>query len=267
MAAFGRCRDHSIANRWSDANKHRALAAKGRPVTPEHTRHREAGFTLIEAVISLALMGLILGALATITAQWLPNWNRGIARVQKHERVALGIERINSDLAAAEFISIGRDARGVFFDGTDRSVTLVRTAIGPNSETGLEVVRFAETITDVGPHLVRTRAPFVPGIPAIRFSNEAKFTDPVVLLRAYRVAFSYAGIDRIWRDGWQQQWLLPRAIRVTLRDVAAQKTVTISTATLVHVELPMDCVTATSLAACQTQVGRAEVAQDGKPRS
>ena len=162
-------------------------------MTPEHTRHREAGFTLIEAVIALALMGLILGALATITAQWLPNWNRGIARVQKHERVALGLERISSDLAAAEFISIGRDARGVFFDGTDRSVTLVRTAIGPNSETGLEVVRFAETITDVGPHLVRTRAPFVPGIPAIRFSNEAKFTDPVVLLRAYRVAFSYAG--------------------------------------------------------------------------
>ena len=45
-------------------------------------RAREGGFTLIEAIVALALMGLVLSALASITAQWLPNWNRGIARVQ-----------------------------------------------------------------------------------------------------------------------------------------------------------------------------------------
>lgn len=36
---------------------------------------REAGFTLIETIVALALMGLVLSALASITAQWLPNWN------------------------------------------------------------------------------------------------------------------------------------------------------------------------------------------------
>jgi general secretion pathway protein J len=36
-------------------------------------RAREGGFTLIEAIVALALMGLVLSALASITAQWLPN--------------------------------------------------------------------------------------------------------------------------------------------------------------------------------------------------
>ena len=40
----------------------------------------ECGFTLIETLAALALTGLVLSALATLTAQWLPNWNRGFAR-------------------------------------------------------------------------------------------------------------------------------------------------------------------------------------------
>jgi general secretion pathway protein J len=228
-----------------------------------------AGFTLIEAVVALALMGVILAALSTITAQWLPNWNRGIARAQAHERLGLALERVSSDFAAAEFIAIGGETRGAFFDGTDRSVILVRTAIGPNAEPGLEVVRIAETITDGVAILVRARAPFAPGIAAMAYPNEAKFTDPVVLLRAsHRVAFSYAGADRVWRDEWRQQLQPPKAIRLTLRDVATRKTLSISTATLVHVELPIDCIAATSLAACQPgQPGPADAAQDAKPRS
>ena len=40
-------------------------------------RSRIAGFTLVEAMVATALMGMILAAIATVTAQWLPNWNRG----------------------------------------------------------------------------------------------------------------------------------------------------------------------------------------------
>jgi general secretion pathway protein J len=240
-------------------------------MTSAHNGNRQsmAGFTLIEAVIALALMGFILAALATITAQWLPNWNRGIDRVQAHERVGLALERLTTDLAAAEFIPVGLKAREVFFDGTDRAVTLVRTAIGPDATPGLEVVRIAEAITARGSNLVRTRAPFVPGIPAITYPKEAKFADPVVLLRAsYRVVFSYAGIDRVWRDTWQQQFQLPRAIRLTLRDVASQRTLSVSTATLIHVELPMDCIATTSLTAClATRAQPSDDAQGGNSRS
>ena len=40
-------------------------------------RESQCGFTLIETLAALALTGLVLSALAILTAQWLPNWNRG----------------------------------------------------------------------------------------------------------------------------------------------------------------------------------------------
>jgi prepilin-type N-terminal cleavage/methylation domain-containing protein len=65
-------------------------------------RGGEAGFTLIEVLLATLLMTVILAALATVTAQWLPNWNRGMAHVQRAERLAIGLDRIVADLAVAE---------------------------------------------------------------------------------------------------------------------------------------------------------------------
>ena len=41
-----------------------------------------AGFTLVEALLATLLMMVIVGALATVTAQWLPNWGRGFAHIE-----------------------------------------------------------------------------------------------------------------------------------------------------------------------------------------
>ena len=112
---------------------------------------RIAGFTLVEALLATALMGAILAAIATVTAQWLPNWNRGFVRVQRTETLAVGLERIVADLAAAEFITAGATIRQPVFDGTELSVTFLRTAIGPNTRPGLELVRIAETGRREGP--------------------------------------------------------------------------------------------------------------------
>src|SRR5262245_49595002 len=150
-----------------------------------------AGFTLLEAVIATALMAMILAALATVTRQWLPNWNRGIVRVQGNEQVALGLERLAADLAAAEFISAGQNTRPVF-DGTDRSITFVRTALGPNAGPGLDLVHIAEIDTEKGAQLLRTRSPFIPTAFGNAKRQQGSY-DPVVLLRMpYRLAFSYA---------------------------------------------------------------------------
>lgn len=220
--------------------------------TPRSTLGSAApGFTLLEALIATALMGMILAALAAIAAQWLPNWSRGMVRVQRSEHTALGLERLVADLAAAEFVPAGRQSRQPLFSGTDRSVIFVRTALGPNTGAGLEIVRVAEVASERGPVLVRMRAPFVPASIAAVDPPEANFSDPVVLLRApYRLSFSYAGPNRIWQDTWQQQMQLPRAVKLTLRDLETQRTLSVSTAASVHAELPAECISAKSSAAC-----------------
>jgi general secretion pathway protein J len=212
-------------------------------------RSNIAGFTLVEALISTVLMVTILGALALVTAQWMPNWNRGFAHVQRTELTARGLERIVADLTAAEFIPPSGDVKSPLFDGAALSVTFVRSALGPNTRPGLEFVHIGETADDRGLASVRTRASFVPlALPAL---EKVKFSDPVVLVRApYRVSFAYAGPDRVWQDSWRGAAKLPNAIRVTLRDAATAQVLAISTVAIVHVNAPADCVGAKDFTNC-----------------
>jgi general secretion pathway protein J len=199
----------------------------------------EQGFTLIEALAALALTGLVLSALATITAQWLPNWNRGFDRIQQSELVGISMRRIAADLAAAEYVPPNRDQVKPLFDGSALSVTFVRTALGPNVGVGLDVVRIGET-TDQGRLVtVRSRAAFGPLPPGLSPSEQINVSDPVVLLRSpFRLSFAYAGSDRVFRDSWRDADRLPAAIMLTVRDVASGRILSVSTVTPVHVDAP-----------------------------
>jgi general secretion pathway protein J len=201
-------------------------------------RECESGFTLIETLVALALMGLVLSALANITSQWLPNWNRGMDRIQRSESVGLALRRISADLAAAEYVPANREQRQPLFDGSELSVTFVRSALGPNARLGLDVVRIGET-TDRGDLVtVRSRAPFAPLLPATSLSEQLQFGDPVALLRPpFRLTFSYAGSDRVWRDSWHAD-TLPAAIMLTVRDGATERVLSVSTVASIHAEAP-----------------------------
>jgi len=205
-------------------------------------RSRCAGFTLLEAMLATVLMVMVLGALATMTTQWLGNWSRGFARVQRVDLWAAGLERLMADLAAAEVISAGEDKDMPVFDGSDQAITFVRTSLGPNSPTSLEVVRIADGTDDRGPALVRWTAPFAPKTGR---GAESDFANPIVLMRMpYPITFSYAGPDRAWRETWRGKPQLPRTIRVDIRDAAG--TLAVSTSTAVRAELPARCASATS---------------------
>jgi len=209
-----------------------------------HRRRRSvvAGFTLLEALIATTLMGMVLAAIGAITAQWLPSWNRGFMRVQRSELFAVALNRLAADLSASEFVTPNRESKLPIFEGTASAVTLLRSAVGPNTEPGLEVVRIAESTDRQGIALVRTRTPFAPfGLGDVS-ADQLNFTDPVVLLRApFRVSFSYSSGDGSWSDTWHNAGQLPSAVRFLVRDSTTGRTLAVSSATMVHVELPADC--------------------------
>lgn len=205
-------------------------------------RAHERGFTLIETIVALALMGLLLSALASITAQWLPSWNRGLDRIQRSELIGIALERIGADLAAAEFVAANRDTHKPLFDGSELSVTFVRTAVGPNAGPGLDVVRLGE-IRDRGEFVtVRSQARFTPLADGVSLSEQVHLGSPVVLLRApYRLSFAYAGDDRNWKGVWKDAEKLPAMIRLTVRDAVSQRVLSVSTIAPLHVQIPSDC--------------------------
>ncbi len=200
-------------------------------------RAGEAGFTLIETLVALALTGLVLSALANITSQWLPNWHRGMDRIQRSESISLALQRISADLAAAEYVPANREQRQPLFDGSELSVMFVRTTLGPNATPGLDVVRIGETTDRQALVTVRSRAPFGPLEPGASVSEQIHTGDPVVLLRApFRLSFSYAGRDRVWKSSWHDADRLPAAIMLTVRDAATERTLSVSTVASIHAD-------------------------------
>jgi len=197
-----------------------------------------AGFTLVEALVVTALMGVILGALASLTAQWLPSWNHGAVRVERAEQAAIALDRLVADLAAAEYVPPNRLVKAPLFEGSEFGVTFVRSAFGPNMRGGLEIVRIAELVDPKGRALVRMRAPFAPLAIDNPSLDAIALADPVVLIRdPLQVHFSYAGHDGKWNSIWMNSGELPSAVLFLIRNVALNRTVAISTATRVHAEM------------------------------
>ena len=205
---------------------------------PADRRRGEGGFTLIEALVALALTGLVLSALANLTAQWLPNWNRGLDRIQRSEMVGITLQRLADDLADALPVPASASDMGPFFSGSEQSITFVRTALGPNAGPELDVVHLGETNDKAGLATVRSRTQFRPMPPNASASNQFHFREPVVLLRSpYRLTFAYAGDDdEEWQSSWRDPGKLPSRIKLTVRDSSNGRA--ISTVTSIHVQSP-----------------------------
>jgi general secretion pathway protein J len=247
------------------AIEHHPIATQGRRIVTTSSQHTTKtaieGFTLVETLVAMMLMGFVLAALATMMLQWMPNWRHGMAQLQRDEQLALALEVVAEDLAAAEYVSPNIEGQEPYFDGAHQSVSFVRTALGPNASSGLELVRIVESTTRQGTMLIRRRANFAIASTETMQKFQPSFTDPVVLLRPpYRVSFAYAGADRIWHENWIHQLRLPVAIKMTLKDAGTNRTSAVSTATLLHAALPQRCIRAKSFEECvfepQTGNGR-----------
>lgn len=220
-----------------------------RATSGSRARTGEAGFTLIEVLLATLLMTVILAALATVTSQWLPNWNRGMVRVQRAELLAMGLDRIVADLSVAEMIPVNGDAKTSLFEGSELSVMFVRTAVGPNARPGLEVVRLIEKADSQGLAMVRERARFAP----MPTDGQIRFADQVVLIRSpLRVTFAYAGPDQVWQPEWRDKLQLPALIRATVRDGTTGRVLAVSRAATVHVNAQAECARAKNTSDCVT---------------
>ena len=57
-----------------------------------HSDSLVAGFSMIEALATLALTATIILALSSVAGQWLPNWRRGFVDLQRVDLLGIGLE-------------------------------------------------------------------------------------------------------------------------------------------------------------------------------
>jgi general secretion pathway protein J len=216
------------------------------------SRRRMWGFSLVEALVTLALTGALLMAIGAVTGQWLPAWRMGFAGVQRLEALDMAIRRLAADIAAAKPVTAGGAFAPPLFTGGPNGIVFVRQAIGPSAGEKLEWVRIVEQEDG----LTRARAPYAPT------AGEAPhpiFVGAVTMARgAYRFRFAYAGADHAWSSDWVGRPTLPTAVRIEVFDASAAASLPLSTTVALRVDAPAACAGQASVESC---VGRLAGAQ------
>lgn len=224
------------------------MTAAGR----RHALAAADGFTLIEALVALAIGGFVIATLATVTGQWMRNWQVGVPILQRSQALVAGLDRIVADVGAARFVSPGPAGPGYIFTGEPTAITLVRQSLPVENPPGLEIVRLAAPSGAGEITLARSRSPLPFGSSKDAPSDPA----PVALLRQpLAVRFAYADADQAWQTSWRQQARLPRLVRIEVVDRRSGRAVLPPVVVRLHVDAPPACAAMTSGTSCDAVLG------------
>ena len=176
---------------------------------------KQAGFTLVEIILSLGLTALLLGLLSSGVFIVADNWNRNSDVLDKSLDQALAVLQIDRALHGAfphsytNFDTLGRE---IYFHGEDDYLSFVST-VSPQRSPGLTVWEMY-SVADEGVYL--SLVPAFSDNPTQRLSE----SEPILVLENYTAEFSYLYQDlnenRLWIDEWlgEEQLSLPLAVYV-----------------------------------------------------
>lgn len=188
--------------------------------TPPWSTGSDAGFTLLEILVGLAVSSLIMLGLSLSMKTINMGFDRATTSIGRQSTIAAGLYVVAGDIARIERAVDNPDAPTQFlFFGSRSEVIFVLAERPGNNRAGLYWVRLTVRKAGKGAELVRTRAPYHQGehdLAAITWS------DDVVLLRGdIQIDLSYrapqAGL-REWASGWQATNMLPGQFKIEITD-------------------------------------------------
>lgn len=181
-----------------------------RSAPPPRRRAGEAGFGLLEAMLALAIAGLVLAAITEIAGRTLRSWNVGLGTVAGIERTDLGLARLAADLSGLVPMPLATvDDRAVLFTGDERGMAFTASTPIDRTRDGLAVVEIGIEATDRGAALVRR-------LRAIRDGAPPGGGRVVLLSGRLDLAFAYRDRsgERVAR--WTRPGEVPTGVIVTL---------------------------------------------------
>ena len=178
--------------------------------TPDRPVEARAGFGLVEAIVALAIAGLVLAATTEIAGRTLRSWNRGLSTVAAVERSDIALGRLAADLTGLLPVPLANaDTPEILFAGDEHGMAF--TALTPldRSNDGIAVIEIGVEAGRDGAVLTRR----------LRRGRDLGLRDGdrVVLLTG-RLDLSFAYRDQKGRRvaRWSSPGEVPRGVVVTL---------------------------------------------------
>lgn len=183
---------------------------------------REAGFTLIELLVSLTILAAILGLLAGALSTLSKNWVASAERIETLDMVARAGDVLRRDAAGMQrIVALSGKTPRYLFRGTDTRLSFVTLEPPYPSAAGPYFVEYAVARNGSDAELTRSRARYQHGLESFPGATPA---NRVVLAQGhYRYHFAYAdrsGKTGAWLSSWTDPTRLPELIRLQIFDVA-----------------------------------------------
>lgn len=180
----------------------------------------QAGFTLVEVLVSLAISAAIMAGLTTLASSVNLGWGSVARKLSAQEMVGNGLAIAAGDISRIERIVDYKPTEPVFrFRGGPISMTFVISERPASGARGLYWIYLYTRKTSSGMALARARAPFdtTSGtVPAVGWADEV-----VLMEGALSFDFSYrAGRTEreIWHRDWSERTSLPGLVKIQMSD-------------------------------------------------
>ncbi|MBU0484147.1 MAG: prepilin-type N-terminal cleavage/methylation domain-containing protein [Proteobacteria bacterium] len=199
-------------------------------IRPEGSRifFGRQGFTLLELLISLAIMSVIVTVIFGGLRVGVRAWDKGESLVDSQQRLRIVPELVRKQIASLTMPEVlKKDSKWFFFEGDNRSMAFFSNiSLYPEHEGGIVYVRYL--VSEVGEG--KEKLAFFEKDINLFDSTELAETDQTVyldLLSEYTsISFDFmaARKDRVSTTEWLAAWLpeemngVPQAVRVTFQN-------------------------------------------------
>lgn len=183
-------------------------------------RRAAAGFTLLEVLIAITLLGVVMALLFTSLRIGIAGWDKGEKHSFEAGRMAIIQSFLREHLAGALPLmdDFSHEEPEFSFKGTEEALQFVSVMPAAGGRGGLRIFQVDLMKEQGGKSLRVTLRPFYPAFEEAEQTKE----EVVILEKVERMEFAYYGPDTLgenkgWQTKWEEQKSLPELIRVDIQ--------------------------------------------------
>jgi len=186
---------------------------------PGNCRQYAQGFTLMEVLIAMSLLGIMVVLLFASLKTCAESWERGEAKIAAVNEVAVVYQFFKRHLATTIPLANDFDPENITFSfqGEQHALKFVSAFPASAAKSGLQLFSLQLLDDEQGRYLQVTLTPFVTSLPGDPLPHE----EVTLLDHVKSISLAYFGINpSSGQADWQNDWLerdnLPRLVKITI---------------------------------------------------